>query len=77
MATCGFLLFSASDCEHTCDENERCKLVPDGGSCKALFIKYYYDQEERKCKEFTWGGCDGVVPFQTLEECQQNCQCGN
>jgi len=37
--------------------------------------KYYYDEEEKKCKEFIWGGCDGVVPFETLEECEEQCDC--
>jgi hypothetical protein len=49
----------------------RCTLVPDPGPCKAFFTKYYYDQSEKKCKEFSWGGCDGVVPFDTLEECEK------
>ena len=29
---------------------------------------------EGKCKEFTWGGCDGIVPFDTMEECEK-CEC--
>ncbi|WP_232064624.1 BPTI/Kunitz domain-containing protein [Rhodocytophaga rosea] len=36
--------------------------------------KYYYDTKEKRCKEFTYGGCGGVVPFQTMEECKQ-CEC--
>jgi len=54
----------------------KCGLKPDAGLCKAYFPKYYYDKEEGKCKEFIWGGCDGVVPFQTLEECEK-CDCKN
>ena len=23
--------------------------------------------------EFTWGGCGGLVPFETLEDCESNC----
>jgi hypothetical protein len=48
----------------------RCALVPDPGPCKALFKRYYYDKTDAKCKEFIWGGCDGVVPFETLDECE-------
>jgi hypothetical protein len=48
----------------------RCGLVPETGPCKAAFKKYYFDKIEKKCKEFTWGGCGGVVPFNTLEECK-------
>jgi len=30
--------------------------------------------QEHLCKPFEWGGCGGVVPFETLEDCQ-NCNC--
>lgn len=56
-----------------CLSANRCDLVPDPGPCKAMFTKYYFDKADQKCKEFIWGGCEGVVPFHTLEECQQ-CQ---
>ena len=51
----------------------RCELEPEQGSCKALITKYYFNQKERVCEEFIWGGCDGVVPFDSLEECQKIC----
>ncbi len=61
-----------------CEQSEicslKCGLEPDPGFCLAAFPKYYFDQEEGKCKQFTWGGCDGVVPFETLEECEA-CGC--
>lgn len=50
---------------------DRCSLAPDPGPCKANFTRYYYDATEKKCKEFVWGGCDGVVPFETLAECEK------
>jgi hypothetical protein len=53
--------------------SENCNLEPETGPCKALITKYYFDKVEKKCKPFTWGGCYGVVPFQTLEECKNNC----
>lgn len=53
----------------------RCELKPDAGPCEAIFIKYYFDQETQQCKVFEWGGCDGTVPFETLEECK-NCEAG-
>jgi eight-cysteine-cluster-containing protein len=55
-------------------ESNNCSLEPESGSCKALIPKYYFDQTEQICKEFTWGGCDGVVPFNTLEECKLTCE---
>lgn len=54
---------------------DRCELHPDAGSCEAAIPKYYFDQITKKCNEFLWGGCDGVVPFDTLEECLE-CESG-
>ena len=52
----------------------KCELKPDTGYCEARFIKYYFDQEDNICKNFIWGGCEGLVPFDTLDECQKNCE---
>lgn len=67
-----------------CDKEEgnptvcelNCTLEPNSGKCLGAFSKYYFDKTEKKCKVFTWGGCDGdgVVPFETLEECE-SCGC--
>jgi len=54
----------------------KCDMLPEAGSCKAYFPRYYFDKKEGKCKEFIWGGCAGVVPFNTLEECEK-CDCAN
>lgn len=53
----------------------RCLQKPDAGMCRAAKPRYYYDPTEKKCKEFIWGGCQGVVPFITLEECRKVCGC--
>ena len=50
-----------------------CYEIPDTGLCKAAFEKYYFDWELNSCKSFTWGGCGGNVPFDTLELCQNLC----
>ena len=60
--------------EENCKKSDRCDLLPYPGLCKAYFPKYYFDKTEGTCKEFIWGGCNGVVPFDTLEECKQ-CEC--
>ena len=52
---------------------ERCSMKPEGGPCKALFHKYYFDEKSGQCRSFVWGGCQGVVPFETLEECRKTC----
>jgi len=62
-------------CKKNNDQTGNCTLEPDSGSCLAYMPRYYYDKNEKKCKEFIWGGCDGVVPFKTLKECKKQCGC--
>ena len=49
---------------------DRYALDPDPGHCEAAITRYYYDRDETRCAEFLWGGCGGVVPFETLDECE-------
>jgi hypothetical protein len=65
-------LFTNCESDITCEIN--CNQKPDAGYCEALIKRYYYDKTEGKCKEFIWGGCDGTVPFETLNECI-SCRC--
>jgi hypothetical protein len=58
---------------HSFQEIQACHYIPNAGICLAAIPKYYYDQEENQCMEFTWGGCGGLVPFETLEDCESNC----
>ncbi|KAJ3036222.1 hypothetical protein HDV00_002976 [Rhizophlyctis rosea] len=53
---------------------DSCSLKPETGPCRALFYKYYYDSAAGQCKQFVWGGCGGVVPFQTETECEKSCE---
>lgn len=50
-----------------------CELEPDPGPCFAAIQAYYINADSQSCSQFTWGGCDGIVPFWTLEECQSAC----
>ncbi len=50
-----------------------CDLAPEPGMCKAAFQRYYFDSQSGECKVFIWGGCGGVVPFETLDECLTEC----
>ena len=68
------LIILQFSCSNNSDENCNCDLVPEVGNCEAAIPIYYFDQEEKMCKEFIWGGCDGVVPFDTLEQCEE-CEC--
>ena len=51
----------------------RCELKPEAGRCRAYFKKAYYDPKFQSCKEFVWGGCGGVVPFEDIDACEQAC----
>ena len=48
-------------------------IKPETGLCKAAIDKYYFDWETNSCRSFTWGGCGGVVPYDTLESCRNLC----
>ena len=53
---------------------EDCSSIPDPGICLAYIQIFYFDQTTSQCEESYWGGCGGVVPFWTLEECQNGCE---
>ena len=53
-----------------------CMLKPESGKCRAAHTRYWFDADSQSCKTFIWGGCGGVVPFETLEDCQQTCAVG-
>ena len=53
--------------------SDTCYLTPDPGLCMAAFPRYYYDSDAEQCKEFIWGGCGGVVPFETMADCKEGC----
>ena len=53
---------------------EDCSSIPNPGMCFAAIQIYYFDQNTGQCEESIWGGCDGLVPFWTLEDCQNNCE---
>ncbi len=72
------ILLSLVSCEKssTTTENRNCKaceLMPEVGPCNAAFVRYFYNQETKECDSFIWGGCSGVVPFESLDECKLCC----
>lgn len=74
MAFTSSLLFF-SGCHPDCLECfVECRLEPQSGMCLAAIPKYYFNWETHQCEQFLWGGCHGVVPFETLEECEA-CGC--
>lgn len=53
---------------------EKCNQEPEVGQCNAAVPIFYFNKNTKKCDTFIWGGCNGVVPFITQEECI-NCGC--
>ena len=49
---------------------EACLLQPDPGPCEAAIPAWHFDPLTQMGTEFTWGGCEGVVPFATVAACQ-------
>ena len=68
----GVIKFVVND-ESKEKEIDSCELKPDVGLCKGNIIRYYFDETTNSCQEFIWGGCGGVVPFDTLSRCQMLC----
>ena len=74
MAFASVILLLTS-CSRNCTSlPTQCDLTPESGPCEAVIEKYFFDSEDQVCKPFIWGGCEGTVPFDTIEECQQ-CEC--
>jgi len=77
LLTCIFFLFVAANCNRESGKevtlDERCMLDPDPGPCRGSMPRFYFDREEGICKQFIYGGCQGVVPFEDLESCEAAC----
>jgi ankyrin repeat protein len=56
------------------DIKGRCYLKPEGGRCKALFFRGYYNPVTKSCREFAYGGCGGAVPFESVAACRSVCE---
>ncbi|WP_295392548.1 BPTI/Kunitz domain-containing protein [uncultured Thiodictyon sp.] len=50
-----------------------CVAKPAAGSCHGHYRKFYYDYRNNRCKAFSYSGCGGRVPFETLEDCLNYC----
>ena len=53
--------------------DKRCLQKGESGRCRAFFPRFYFDKENGKCKKFIWGGCGGLVPFETMQSCEETC----
>ncbi len=65
---------STSQATDPCDKN--CKASPEVGMCKGAITKFFFNPDTKACEEFLWGGCSGVVPFESLKACEE-CACAD
>ncbi|CAF0753758.1 unnamed protein product [Didymodactylos carnosus] len=65
-----------NECRNFCNAKEKdiCTIEKDPGPCDQYRIMWYYDQQEKKCKNFYYGSCGGSSNrFSTEQECQLRC----
>lgn len=62
---------SLAACESSNCSVDKCKLIPDGGPCRGSFPRWFWNQREKKCDMFSYGGCQGIVPFETAAKCER------
>ncbi|XP_063871697.1 papilin-like isoform X6 [Scylla paramamosain] len=64
-------------CERQCGKyrnQDICNLPANPGPCNEALPKWYYDASVRRCRHFTYGGCEGNGNrFSTLPECEVEC----
>ncbi|XP_030623932.1 kunitz-type U19-barytoxin-Tl1a [Chanos chanos] len=57
------------------DNENLCRLPKEHGSCMAMVVMFYYNHEEKACRTFHYGGCQGNGNrFATREECESTCR---
>lgn len=54
---------------------DRCSLDRDMGRvCSNYESRWYYDRQDRQCKHFWYGGCEGNDNrFLSKSECEETC----
>lgn len=53
---------------------ENCLKLPEVGSCSNYTVRWYFNQTERDCRMFWFGGCDaGENNFLTQDVCKNAC----
>ncbi|XP_067890692.1 carboxypeptidase inhibitor SmCI-like [Heterodontus francisci] len=56
------------------DRRSPCRMEADGGPCRGLFYRYFYNKQTKRCEEFIYGGCLGNKNnFRTEKDCQNVC----
>ncbi len=57
------------------DQISICDLPVNKGNCSQRVNKWFYDKQERYCREFEFTGCNGNEnKFETREQCIEICE---
>eukprot|EP00094_Tigriopus_californicus_P005670 TCALIF_05465-PA protein Name:"Similar to Ppn Papilin (Drosophila melanogaster)" AED:0.16 eAED:0.17 QI:0/0/0/0.82/0.81/0.82/34/0/2463 len=63
-----------NSCQETGTSRDACLLPRSPGPCKDNQPKWYFDNFEKRCMPFYYGGCEGNGNrFDTLDDCQKSC----
>eukprot|EP00095_Tigriopus_kingsejongensis_P009815 maker-scaffold239_size242058-snap-gene-1.22 protein:Tk09815 transcript:maker-scaffold239_size242058-snap-gene-1.22-mRNA-1 annotation:"Papilin" len=63
-----------NSCQETGTSRDACLLPRSPGPCKDNLPKWYFDNSEKRCMPFYYGGCEGNGNrFDSLEDCQKSC----
>ena len=53
---------------------DKCFLPKAVGRCRAAHKRFFYNSNDEKCEEFTYGGCGGNDNrFNSFEQCELEC----
>ncbi|XP_048390162.1 tissue factor pathway inhibitor-like [Stegostoma tigrinum] len=56
------------------DRRNPCQMEADGGPCRGLFYRYFYNKSTEQCEQFIYGGCLGNKNnFRTEKDCLIAC----
>lgn len=68
-------------CRETCDykpnstEDPCDQPVSTGSNCKGNHVRFYFNKQDGRCKQFIWGGCAANANnFITMSDCVQTCK---
>lgn len=50
-----------------------CEFQPEAGNGNRKIRRYYFDEKRKECRPFIWSGEGGIVPFKSMDSCQQQC----
>lgn len=50
-----------------------CQLKPAAGNGTKQIRRFYFDMRLKECRSFVWSGKGGIVPFRSMDECEQHC----